>query len=173
MLELGIAVCGVLVLARLPSDRSRLRGRRRARAAGHAAARLHLRHLPAAAHGADGRVPAGHRALDRIHAARRVLVGAALWRQHRGRGVRLPAGGLLPAAHLQHGHRHLRGRGHQPGGGGGQLRGLAARTPAGPADRQMPRRFPAGRSRQAAGRSTSPSRFRAPARWARKWSGRA
>ena len=63
--KLGIAACGVLVLLLIPLiDRVYVAGAG-ARPAGHAAARVVLRHLPAAAHHADGRVAAGHRALDR------------------------------------------------------------------------------------------------------------
>ena len=56
--------------------------------------------------------------------------GPALRRQHRGRGVRLPAGGLLPAARVRHDHRHLRGRGASTWRWGWRSLALAGRTPA-------------------------------------------
>ena len=44
---------------------------------------------------------------------RSLLVGHALWRQHPGSCIRMPAGRLLPAAAIQPGHRDLRRRRHQ------------------------------------------------------------
>ena len=73
--------------------------------AGGILSRVDVRHLPAAAHPADGRDAAGDRSLGRGHAARRLLAGLLLRRQHRRRGLRLPAGRLLPAASPRHGHR--------------------------------------------------------------------
>ena len=70
-----------------------------------------LRRLPAAAHGADGGVFAGHRALDRVHAARRFVVGHVVRREHGRGGIRVPARGLLYPSHLQHGYGHVRGGG--------------------------------------------------------------
>ena len=156
-----------------------LHRRRRTRHAGLPAARISLRHLPAAADDSDGRIASRHRPLVEIHAQRRLLVRPALRRQHRGRGLRLPARRILPAAHLQHGDRHLRRRRHQRRGGAGQLRPGRPHTRRSQrtgtcAGRRMPPRStpempPTTESR--AGPSTSPSASPAPPRWAPRWCG--
>ena len=120
-----------------------------ARDAGDPAARAGERTLPAAAHVPDGRVAARGVALDRGVAGRRRHARDALRREHRGRGVRLPAGGLLPAARVRHGDGHVRGGGHQCGGGAGEF--LAGQAGAGAHSRPT---MPSRRLRPERGRST-------------------
>ena len=64
---------------------------------------------------------------------RRLVVGAAVRRQHGGRGVRMPARGILPAADLQHGDRDVRGGGDQPGDRARELRAGGADSAPGDA----------------------------------------
>ena len=111
MLELGIGVCGLLVMWLVPRARRRLH-----RVGGHrsdqpGAARGRGRHLPDSADPPDGRHAAGDRALGRDDAARRLVARLLLRRQPGGRGDREPPGRLLPAARLRHADHHLHGRG--------------------------------------------------------------
>ena len=115
MLELGIGVCGLLVMWLVP-----LLGGAYTAWAGTGlgqpgAARGRRRHLPDPADAADGRHAAGDRALGRDDAARRVLARLLLRRQPGGRRDREPARRLLPAARLRHADDHLHGRRHQRG----------------------------------------------------------
>ena len=114
--------------ARLRDHRSRHRRLRPSRAVGPAATRsplCHCRrqrpvrnshacrgrgHLPAPTDSVDGRVPPRDRPLRRIVAAGSCLAWIFLWRQHRGRCVRMPVRGLLSAARLRHADGHLRRR---------------------------------------------------------------
>ena len=157
-----------------------LHRRRGARHARLPAARIPCRHLPAAADDSDGRVAARHRPLAEVHAQRRLLVRPAVRRQHRGRRLRMPARRLLPAAHLQHGDRHLCRRGDQCRRRAGQLRagrpharrsqraGNAAEAADAAALATMP-----STTESRAGPSTPPSDSPAPPRSAPKWCGRA
>ena len=115
-----------------------------------------------------------------IHAARRLLVGPAVRRQHGGRGVRMPAGGLLSAAHLRHGDRDVLARSRSTSlVAAASVTWLPRRVPRAriaaerTRNRTRGRRRAGGRQPDRAGQFTSPSRFPAPARWARKSSGRA
>ena len=108
-----------------------LRRRRGARHAGHAAARFYRSGVPVAAHDSDGRVAPRDCTVAEIDAERSLVVRTALRRQHCRRGLRMPAGRILPAAHLQYGDRHVRGGGDQRRGGAGQLRAGGANPSSG------------------------------------------
>ena len=140
---------------------------------GHPAARRRRGRLPAAADAADGRDAAGDRALGRDDAARRLVAGLLLRRQHRRRGVRLPARRLLPAARLRHGDGDLRRRRRSTS----PWRRSAWRWPASHAARRRAAARQAARAgaraRRRPGRSTSRSRCRGCPRWRPRWSGRA
>ena len=103
-LELGIGVLGVIVTMALPYVSHVY-----AVGAEHGLESMHAlrwgggRGLHAAFDDSDGRIPACDCARDRSFAARCVVVGAAVRRQHGGGGVRLSAGRILSAACLQHG----------------------------------------------------------------------
>ena len=133
----------------MPLRRAGLRASRRPRPGGHPAARGRGRRVPAAADAADGRDAAGDRALGRDRPARGLVAGLLLRRQHRRGRVRLPAGRLLPAARLRHGHgdlrrrRHQRGRGRDRPGAGGRP-GPCTRHPPTPRRRRA-RAHAAGR----------------------------
>ena len=150
--------------------RTGLHALRRPRAAGHPAARGRGRGVLAAADAADGRDAAGDRALGRDRARGGVVAGLLLRRQHRRGGVRLPAGRLLPAARLRHGHGHLRRRRPQcdrgrdrpgPGGRRGPVRGAGRACDDGGA----------GARRPAPGPCIWRSRSPGCRRWAPRWSG--
>ncbi len=127
-LELGIGILGVLVLWCLPLiDRVYIAG------AAHGLPGMLLRGFisavcllpPTILMGAS--LPAIVGWIE-VHAARRLVVGPAVRRQYRGRGLRLPARRLLPAAPLRYGGGHLLGRGHQPGGGPAQFLAIRPHT---------------------------------------------
>ena len=131
-------------------------------------ARPVLRALPAAAHAPHGRDAAGDRALGRDDAGRRGVARLLLRRQHRRRGVRLPARRLLSAPRARHGVRDVRRRrdrhrrrARQPRARQGDATTTA--TDDAPDER---RRASRARFRRARGRSTSrsasPARRRSP-----------
>ncbi len=170
-LELGIGILGVLVLWGLPLvDRVYIAG------AEHGMPGMLLRGFisavcllpPTILMGAS--LPAIV-ALDQVHAARRLVVGPAVRRQYRGRGLRLPARRLLPVAHVQHGGGHLLRPRPSTWRWRCSVSGSARRTPA-----EFTARGNSGRPGRnnrpttpaPTGRSTSPSAFPAPARWAPK-----
>ena len=96
-----------------PARLRRGRGPRRQRLGG---ARPLRGRLPAAADDLDGGHPARHRALGRDHAARGLVAGILLRRQHRRCRRRVPAGRLLLAARDGHADRHVRRRRPERGG---------------------------------------------------------
>ena len=135
---------------------------------GHGVAGLLLRgavrgDLPAAADADDGRDAAGDRALGRDHAARRLLAGLLLRRQHARRGVRLPARRLLSAARPRHGDRDVRRRRAQLRGRRGSRCALARddaarRARAGVPARRTARATPTARGRLRRDRAVGPQR---------------
>ena len=174
VLEAGIGILGLVALGLIPLVESYLHSWSRSTGlAGMLLRGLLLYDLPAAAHHPHGRIAARHRALDRIHAARRILVGHALRREHR----RAPSSAACWRASTCCASitwpRRLRRRGHQPGGRRRQL--LAGRAHPRPLRRHRVRNRPTSPPRlptiPPAGPSTSPSPFPAPAPWAPKWSG--
>ena len=121
LVELGIGACGILALVLIPLLDSVYVAAVGHGHAGNPVSRVDLRHLPAAAHHADGGIAAGGGAMGGVHPGRRLVAGISLWRQHRGRGLRLPAGRLLSAARVRPDHGY-------PGRGGHQRRGRAGRV---------------------------------------------
>ena len=129
LLELGIAAFGILALFGVPwSDGMYVAGATSG-LTGMVLRGVVAACLPVAADAADGRVAAGHCALGGDDAQGRFVAGLFLRRQHRGRGVGLPARRLLPAARLRHGRRDVRRCRDQPRGGRGS-RSLLARPRA-------------------------------------------
>ena len=99
------------------------------------------RHLPAAAHRADGRDAAGDFALGEGDARGHLLARLLLRRQHRRRRRRLRARRLLPAADVRRRDRDLRGRRVQRRRRGHRLRTRRPHDVRG--RRRSPRRDPA------------------------------
>ena len=138
------------------ADRRRLHDDRRHGAGEPLPAGDRRRHLPAAADDPDGRDAAGDRALGRGDAVRRVVARLFLRRQHRGRGHRMPARGLLPAPRVRHADRDVRRRGAQRAGGAARVRHRAR-------DR-LTCRPPPGAARRAVARSRGSSTWRSRCR---------
>ena len=82
----------------------------------------------APAHSPDGGHAPGDVALRAGHAARRVVAGVLLWRQHRGRGGGLRDRRILPAAQIRSEHGSARRCGDQPDRGCARIRVVEART---------------------------------------------
>ncbi len=113
-LEIGIAICGVVILFGSPYIGQALRSFDRRRwlfRPDHG--RALLRHLPADSDDLHGCHAARGGTLGRNHATRRFVARLLLRWQHRRRSARLPAHRLLPPAHARHDVRNVRGCGDQ------------------------------------------------------------
>ena len=113
VIEMGIGICGILVLFGMP-----LVSRIYVAAVGHGLPAILLRAddllgLSAATNDPDGRIAAGHCAVDQDNSAGSFLAGPLVRCEHRRSRVRLPVGRVLSAASLRHGDGHVCCRGDQ------------------------------------------------------------
>ena len=169
-LELGIGLCGVVVLYAVPVIGESVHAHRGDGPGERHSPRARCQHLPGAADRADGRHAARHRALGGGDANRRLVAWVFLRRQPRGCRGGQRARRLLPAPRVRHADGDVGRRGAERArvsAGPGHCDGSSVRSPGKNAARD------GLRDGKYAARLRDALRCRASRRSAARWCGRA